>query len=279
MIPYLQISPCIIDVNGAPLGISLFYCTLFGGLVSALLRARSRLMYIGQHASETYELFCLVVLPAFLGAAFLGKLFYAPLEFARDVYTGQLDALFELPSSTAAMLTGVTAFSIYERRRVLGVQFWRYADILGEAVLLGFVFGRLGCALMHDHPGIPSSSFLATAFPDGARFDLGQLEFLFLLVVVLPIGLIAGRFARADGVQLYVIVATYSVGRFLLDFLRDGDEARYLGLTPAQYLCVAFLIILMRSIPELVRHGIPSAFSGTEHVVPRFPLAPAIERN
>jgi phosphatidylglycerol:prolipoprotein diacylglycerol transferase len=43
-----------------------------------------------------------------------------------------------------------------------------------------------------------------------------------------------------------VLALLYGVGRFGLDFLRARDlpyvDARYLGLTPAQYACIALVL-------------------------------------
>lgn len=50
----------------------------------------------------------------------------------------------------------------------------------------GWPWVRLGCALVHDHPGRRSTAWLAVQFPDGPRLDMGLLECiastLFLLI-------------------------------------------------------------------------------------------------
>ena len=46
--------------------------------------------------------------------------------------------------------------------------------------------------------------------------------------------------------QLPLLALLYGTGRFLLDFLRASDvayaDARYYGLTPAQYVCIALVV-------------------------------------
>jgi phosphatidylglycerol:prolipoprotein diacylglycerol transferase len=96
--------------------------------------------------------------------------------------------------------------------------------------------GRLGCALQHDHPGVSSTHWLAVRFPDGPRFDLGLLEFLYVSVVA---GLFAwlDRRPRPDGFYIGLFFAVYGPVRFAMDVLRVG-EARYAGWTPGQYLSI-----------------------------------------
>src|SRR5262249_44683938 len=60
----------------------------------------------------------------------------------------------------------------------LTVYYWRSprswlltADVLVQALVVGWVFGRLGCTLVHDHLGRPSEFLLAIRFPAGSRHD------------------------------------------------------------------------------------------------------------
>jgi phosphatidylglycerol---prolipoprotein diacylglyceryl transferase len=66
-------------------------------------------------------------------------------------------------------------------RRLSLFEALRRLDIVAYALPLAWMFGRLGCALAHDHRGLPSSSWIAVQFPEGPRYDLGLIEFLFLI--------------------------------------------------------------------------------------------------
>ena len=35
------------------------------------------------------------------------------------------------------------------------------------------MFGRMGCSIAHDHPGLESDLWFAVQYPHGGRFDLG----------------------------------------------------------------------------------------------------------
>ena len=58
---------------------------------------------------------------------------------------------------------------------------WRHLDNLAFAFAMGWIFGRAGWALAHNHLGPPSTSFLAVRFAGGPRLDFGLLEMLFSL--------------------------------------------------------------------------------------------------
>ena len=141
-------------------------------------------------------------------------------------------------SSWGGMVGGLTGLGLVAWRRGLGVLgVLRFFDVCLYALPFTLAVGRFGCALQHDHLGVPSHHFLAVNFPGGPRFDLGLLEFLYLVPVALAF-LWLGRRERPLGFFSGLFFALYGPARFAMDTLRNED-ARYLGWTPAQYLCVA----------------------------------------
>jgi phosphatidylglycerol:prolipoprotein diacylglycerol transferase len=142
----------------------------------------------------------------------------------------------------------------------------RASDLIISTWALALACGRLGCAIIHDHPGITVahgtlSSLFAVAWPRGpedgihhvlgpihlvtggsdARFDLGLLEFFFC--AALSIGYVA-TWKRDVKLGTYTIVGTITYGafRFLSDFLRM-DDVRHGGLTFAQYWGLAMIAV------------------------------------
>lgn len=151
-----------------------------------------------------------------------------------------------------------------EPRSVLGL-----TEVVVATWPLAWAAGRLGCALIHDHPGIvvpkgTLSSLLAVAWPLGpedgthhvlgplhvvtggstARFDLGLLEFFVLGSIAIYF---ATTWKKNWRLGSYTIVGglTYGPMRFLLDFLREhegsGGELRHGALTFAQYWSLAVI--------------------------------------
>ena len=142
-----------------------------------------------------------------------------------------------------------------------------YLDAVAFVFPTGLAVGRIGCALAHDHPGT------VTAFPLGISLeshaaldyigavyataglalpveaqtmgfhDLGLYEFLFLASVMMPAFAYWNRKRRAPGFFLVAFAVMYLPVRFGLDMLRVSD-ARYLGLTPAQWVAACVLAAL-----------------------------------
>jgi len=114
---------------------------------------------------------------------------------------------------------------------------------------LGWGIGRVGCFLIHDHPGTLSHFMLAVKYPGGARFDLGLME---SILGFLLFGIFALLFSRLTKIRSGLVVgwsvACYAVARFFLDFLRatdlPGSDVRYGGLTPAQWGMLTVVAVL-----------------------------------
>jgi len=137
----------------------------------------------------------------------------------------------------AGALLGLTVYYRRTRRSWLPM-----ADLLAQSLVIGWVFGRLGCTLVHDHIGRPSEFVLAVRFSDGPRHDLGLYELLYTILVLVPAVVALNRRPRPPGTSVAVLALLYAPARFLLDFLRQTDlpgaDVRYLGLTMAQYGCI-----------------------------------------
>ena len=91
-----------------------------------------------------------------------------PSASARGV--GSVVEFWSGMSSFGRFFGALLGLAIYFRGRPWLVE----ADILMQALVVGWVFGRLGCTLVHDHVGAPSAFPLAIRFPDGPRHDLGS---------------------------------------------------------------------------------------------------------
>jgi phosphatidylglycerol:prolipoprotein diacylglycerol transferase len=138
-------------------------------------------------------------------------------------------------SSFGGFLGGTIATVAFCQRRALALR--PVIDCVLYGLSGGWLFGRLGCFSVHDHPGVP------TAFPAGVRIqgvlrqDLGLYELVFTLGLFTFLTIAMRRRRRFDGFVVAVTATTYALVRFGLDFLRFGD-ATYAGLTLAQWGCL-----------------------------------------
>lgn len=239
MIPYFAWHEIPI---GGGMTLAVFGVLVAMGVVAGILfaQARARTLGIPEHVINSGIASALV--SGFLGSH-LVVLLTEPLPSG-----GGILGLVEFWNGMSAFggffgaFAGLVAY--YARRRST----WLVeADVLVQALVVGWVFGRLGCTLVHDHVGRPSEFLLAVRFPGGPRHDLGLYEFLYTVGVLVPAIVVLNRRPRAPGTTVSVVALLYAPARFLADFLRNTDlpgaDVRYLGLTPAQYGCLALAAI------------------------------------
>jgi len=237
-IPYFQIPPLRIG----PIAIEPFGVLAAAGvyLASLLLVRRAREEGLDPAPLNSFATWAL--LGGLVGGHFVHLFFYHPEEL-RSGGVLQIFKVWDGLSSTGGVLGGLAAGALFFRRRRLS--FARYGDVIALSVAPGWAVARLGCFAVHDHPGVRTSFPLAVVFPDGPRHDLGFYDALLLAAITLVLYGLRRRGALR-GSLLAVLALLYGAGRFALDFLRARDlpyvDARYLGLTPAQYFCVVLVV-------------------------------------
>ena len=170
----------------------------------------------------------------FFGGHFFDTIFYFPERVLAD------------PLSLFRVWEGLSSFGGFAGATI-GLLVWRrlhrepalhYADVVASCFPVGWWFGRLGCTVAHDHPGLHSDLWFAVRYPDGGRLDLGLFEMLLTLPLAVTF-LVLQRRERPWGFFLGSMCAVYAPIRFGLDFLRmrvgETADARYFHLTPAQW--------------------------------------------
>lgn len=215
-------------------------------LASRLTLRRAQRVGLDQAAMTSFIMW--VVGVGFVGGHVFDVLFYYPQRLLHDPWSllRLWDGLSSFGGFTGAML-GMLAWRVRHAVPVLP-----YADNVMALLPLGWVFGRAGCSIAHDHPGLLSDAWLAVQYPDGGRFDLGLLEMLSTLPLAAAF-LWLGRRARPWGFFAAIACVYYAPLRFALDFLREsaapvGDvhgaiDPRYAYLTPAQWECFLLLAL------------------------------------
>lgn len=175
-----------------------------------------------------------------VGAHVFDVVVYTPEKLAENPLL--LFALWGTLSSFGGMLGGVGGLLVVMHRKGMGRgEMARFVDCLFMALPVTLAIGRAGCALKHDHPGVVSSHWLAVDYPGAARFDLGLLEFLYMVPVAVLFMWLARR-PRPTGLYVGLFFALYGPVRFMLDTLRISD-VRYAGWTPGQYMSVLATVL------------------------------------
>jgi phosphatidylglycerol:prolipoprotein diacylglycerol transferase len=246
-LPYLEL-PDLVLLEPGRLGEGLPALSLkpFGMLVAAgvYLGAFSAARYGARRGlnSRALSWFIVhVVVSGFVLGHVLDVLLYSPERLASDPWA--LFRLWDGLSSFGGFIGGALGALWFGKRYRVAVL--PYADVVASALPLGWLFGRAGCALVHDHPGVVSQAWFAVAYPGGSRLDLGLLELLLTLPLALAVVLMQRR-AWPGGFFLGGLSTVYAPLRFFLDFLRIPEtvwsaggellpDRRYGALTPAQW--------------------------------------------
>jgi phosphatidylglycerol:prolipoprotein diacylglycerol transferase len=172
----------------------------------------------------------------FVGSHLLDVALYRP----EDLFDPRvvLDFRSDYSSFGGVLCGGVAAWLAFRRA---GVPLLRGMECTLYGFTGGWLFGRLACFSVHDHPGTATTSPLGVEIGGVMRHDLGFYELLYTIVVF---AVLHGttRQRRYDGYVIALVATTYAPVRFALDFLRVRD-ATYGGLTPAQWACLPALAL------------------------------------
>ena len=260
MIPYF--SGHLFEIGSIPIH-------LFGVLVAIGVIVGDRIVVAegkkrGLEEQDVRFLNARIVIGGFIMAHLVSVIFYFPERIKENPLV--LLNVWSGLSSFGGFLGAFLAFLYYTKKEK--IPRLAYADSVALGLSVGWIFGRTGCFTAHDHPGRHTSFFLSVNFPKqtaldvaGPRHDLGLDELLFTIVMTVILFRYAKK-PRPPGHVIGLAAMMYAPIRFGLDFLRATDVAlpdqRYAGLTPAQWACLATMVLgarLMGLIPSRPRHA------------------------
>jgi phosphatidylglycerol---prolipoprotein diacylglyceryl transferase len=132
---------------------------------------------------EMFQFLCVMYLCGLAAAFFAKTIMDDPHAFLADPAR-----VFHVAAgirSSGGLIGGLVAGLVWcAYRRLSLFEILRRFDIMLFCLPAAWMVGRLGCALAHDHRGLFTTSWMAVRFPEGPRYDLGLIEFVFLVVVV-----------------------------------------------------------------------------------------------
>lgn len=199
-----------------------------------------------------------------VGIGFIGGHVFDAIFYTPDRLIGPNGSLLYLVKIWAGLssfggflgaIIGAVVFKYVKKEKILP-----YVDTVCSAFPLAWVFGRSGCASVHDHPGRCSDAWYAMKYPQHVpgldacgegvgRLDLGFIEMALTVPLAIAFWWLWRSKPRQFGFFAGWMCVAYAPVRFLLDFLRieasKGHEAdpRYLGLTPAQWACFGLVAL------------------------------------
>lgn len=159
------------------------------------------------------------------------------------------------------IIGGVLTLALYSRKKKWDVL--DTFDLAVPSVALGQAFGRIGCFLAGCCYGKETSLCIGVKFPSDSLAPAGvylhptQLyssAFDFLLVMIL---ILFSRNNKKKGRVFSMYIILYSIGRFLVEFLRSDERGAVGVLSTSQFIAIFTLIlgIVVFNIDKLKRSG------------------------
>jgi phosphatidylglycerol:prolipoprotein diacylglycerol transferase len=126
--------------------------------------------------------------------------------------------------------------------------FLELGDIAAPALMLGYVFGRFGCHVAGDGCyGIPTFSFLGTAYPNGIVpstipvFPTPLFE-VFFAVAATGFLLILRKHELRKGTLFFTYLLLTGLPRFFVEFIRTNPKMAF-GFSQAQIVSIGMIIV------------------------------------
>lgn len=281
MIPYIHVP----DLKIGPLTLHPFGLLVATGVIIGTWLATRRARQRGLDLDKLNSFITWMLIAGFMGGHMLDEIFYHPSELVKRPWS--LFFLWEGLSSFGGFtgaLIGIVLWKFFEavplvktplltipkfRRREITMPILPFADLILSVFPVAWIFGRSGCSVVHDHPGMRAApgTLLAVMYgrPDhvtklfslgggdvelrygnAPQFDLGTLELFFTIILAFLLAL-TWRRKLTTGTYVAATALAYAPVRFAMDFLRiRGEESvadpRYGYLTPAQWACVALFV-------------------------------------
>ncbi len=149
------------------------------------------------------------------------------------------------------------ALGIWLYSRFSKHSFAHMADVMAPGIILAQAVGRVGCTILGDDTGLPTSlpwGFVYTSPNSPTNQTMGLTPThpvvtyeIFYCLIVFGILMLLRKKLKPDGSLFTVYLALYSIWRIGSDFLREGTNFFFFGLHQAQFIGIIVLISVLSS--------------------------------
>ncbi|MBL8611955.1 MAG: prolipoprotein diacylglyceryl transferase [Myxococcales bacterium] len=278
MIPYIHVP----DLPIGPIKLHPFGLLVATGVIVGSILATRRARARGVDVDKLNSFITWMLISGFVLSHMIDEVFYHPEEIKKAPWTllmpwtglssfgGFIGGLIGVvtwkfikaePLVRVGGLFTIPKFKLREKAEPI----MPLCDIILAVFPVAWIFGRSGCSVVHDHPGMKAGAdaLLAVAygpyklaevktygpielrFGSQPQYDLGLMELMFTVLVA---AFFAATWSRRLPTGSYIAATAFAYApvRFVMDFfrIREGDAAdlRYGQLTFAQWCCVALFV-------------------------------------
>lgn len=215
------------------------------GIITAVLLLSNKAKKKGYDEDHIFNMIIFTVISGILG----GKILFIITEF---------DYVMSNPSVIikefgygfviyGAIIGGALAVALYCRMKKWDVL--DIADSIVPGLAMAQGFGRIGCFLAGCCYGAETTSFLSVVFPEGslapAHIHLHPTQ-LYSSIFDFALGFFLlwyDKKKKANGRTFSLYLIIYSIGRFLIEFLRNDPRGAVGQLSTSQFISIFILIL------------------------------------
>ena len=145
------------------------------------------------------------------------------------------------------LIGGIIAAGIYCKLKK--VNFLDYLDLCAPSIAIAQGIGRIGCFMAGCCYGKETDSFIGIAFknsdyaPNGVKLIPTQLISSLGNFINMAILLILAKKTKKKGAIIGAYITIYSIGRFLIEFLRADDRGNVGILSTSQMLSLVTVLV------------------------------------
>ena len=241
----ININPEIFGVGS--LSVSWHGLLMVVGIITAVLLSARMVSKAGLSPDELYNIALVCVPAGIVGARLIHVFDYWDFYIANP---GLIPALHRGGLALwGGILGGILAAFIYARIKKL--KLWDYADRIAPGIILAQAIGRIGDVINGEHFSLAVGSPWGVVYTNPNSPAFGNppahlavgYEMVMDLIIFGVLMKLQGRI-KPDGTIFLLYLASYSIGRFLLSFLRLDSNTVLLGLNQPQWLSLIVLIVV-----------------------------------
>ncbi len=215
------------------------------GVLAALFIGETRAKKRGLSDDAVFSLTFLCAFFGFVSA----KILFCIIEFKTLI----TDPMSVLSSNGFVVYGGIIGgiLTAYIYCKMKKLNFWDYFDLVLPSVAVAQGFGRIGCFLAGCCYGRETDSVIGIAFtdsgfaPNGVKLIPTQLISAAGMFLIAGILLIYARKQRRRGRVGALYLILYSIGRFLVEFLRNDYRGEVGIFSTSQFISIFILALGM----------------------------------